>query len=199
MSNCINCKKELAKEQEKYCSTKCANTTNNKKFLTMEAQEKRGKERKLYLVNRAGGCCNRCGYSNNLAALCFHHMDPKTKDFELNSRSLSNRKIDSLEKEADKCELLCHNCHMEEHYPSYTKESVEKEHNVLTLPKKASNTKIDWPSDKELSKLIWSKPMKEVALKLGVSVSAVSLRTTRKNISKPPKNYWANKSEIRKK
>lgn len=63
--------------------------------------------------------CERCGYDKNTAALCFHHLDPTKKDFEI-------AQIDfypgaDLEAEIDKCIVLCHNCHMEEHYPHLNK------------------------------------------------------------------------------
>lgn len=198
MRNCVNCNKELNEKQEKYCSVKCSNKDTNKVHLSMEAQAQRYKERKLHLIKLQGGCCTKCGYNKNLAGLCFHHIDPSSKEFELNSRELSNRSIKNLEEEASKCLLLCHNCHMEEHWPSLDMTMLQLKDTTLKHPKK-QDTKILWPSDEELSAMLWSKPMKEVAKALGVSSSRISVYTTKRNISKPPKNYWANKSELRKK
>jgi len=59
----------------------------------------------------------RCGYNKNHAALEFHHENPDNKDFQLDLRSLSNRKWDAIVREAGKCLLLCSNCHAEEHNP----------------------------------------------------------------------------------
>lgn len=28
-----------------------------------------------------GGCCSKCGYRDNIAALDFHHINPEEKDF----------------------------------------------------------------------------------------------------------------------
>ena len=64
-----------------------------------------------------GGCCENCGYDKNLAALQFHHRNPHEKTFGLDVRKLSNTRWDSILIEAEKCDLLCGNCHMEEHYP----------------------------------------------------------------------------------
>lgn len=66
-------------------------------------------------VKRMGGKCCRCGYDKCIDALNFHHLDPSIKDFGL----AQDGKTHSWEKyweEAQKCELLCANCHAEEHY-----------------------------------------------------------------------------------
>ena len=69
---------------------------------------------KRWAVEYKGGKCSRCGYCRSLRALSFHHRDPKKKDLSLNSSNFArSRKV--LQKELDKCDLLCANCHMEEH------------------------------------------------------------------------------------
>jgi hypothetical protein len=50
--------------------------------------------------------------------------------------------------------------------------------------------KIEWPSDENLHKLLWSSPTEKIALQLGVSDSAISKRCRQRNIDKPPKGYW---------
>ena len=80
--------------------------------------------RKLDLVNAAGGKCTLCGYSKNLAALVFHHNEANGKDFKLDMRSLSNRKLEPVLREIDKCILLCANCHAELHNPHLELDSL---------------------------------------------------------------------------
>jgi len=63
------------------------------------------------LVSHLGGKCCICGYSKCLSALEGHHCDPLGKDFSLSSGTSWER----LQKEADKCVLLCSNCHREVH------------------------------------------------------------------------------------
>ena len=48
--------------------------------------------------------------------------NPVLKDFELNSGNCARKSLASLFKEADKCILLCSNCHMEFHNPEYNKQ-----------------------------------------------------------------------------
>ena len=67
---------------------------------------------KQILVEEAGGCCAACGYDKMPAALHFHHLDPSTKEFGLSSRGLT-RSLDRAREEANKCVLLCGNCHAE--------------------------------------------------------------------------------------
>ena len=64
-----------------------------------------------------GGQCMRCGYARNLSALEFHHRDPSRKSFQLDARTLANRRWAQVETEAAKCDLLCSNCHAETHHP----------------------------------------------------------------------------------
>ena len=63
--------------------------------------------------------CSVCGYDKNYAALCFHHLNPAEKDFELSEISTMSK--EQVEAEISKCVVLCHNCHMEEHYPHLNK------------------------------------------------------------------------------
>ena len=61
-----------------------------------------------------GGKCVFCGYKKTIAALDFHHVDEKTKDFGLSQRGLT-RSWKRIKKELDKCILVCANCHREIH------------------------------------------------------------------------------------
>jgi transposase-like protein len=67
---------------------------------------------KLRLVERAGGCCVLCGYAGHPSALQFHHLEPSEKRFSL-SREGTTRSFAEAAEEADKCVLLCANCHAE--------------------------------------------------------------------------------------
>jgi len=68
---------------------------------------------KLRAIAYKGGKCEECGYGECPAALTFHHKDPSKKDFGLGS---CIRSWDSVQKEIEKCRLLCANCHAEVHY-----------------------------------------------------------------------------------
>lgn len=67
---------------------------------------------KLKLIEYKGGSCTKCGYNKCPGALTFHHLDPTEKDFRISGQSWS---FERLKEEADKCILLCANCHHELH------------------------------------------------------------------------------------
>jgi hypothetical protein len=79
-------------------------------------------ERKALGIARLGGKCQRCGYSKCLAALTFHHPnDDKEGEGVV---AFYEGPLDKFLSEVDKCELLCFNCHMEEHWGRETPSDV---------------------------------------------------------------------------
>ena len=121
---CKYCSKQLIKNQTHFCSKehKVLYYQLTHSCSAYPSQKIRRQQRKQLLVDRAGGKCVKCGYNNNLTALEFHHNNPVLKDFELNSGNCARKSLASLFKEADKCILLCSNCHMEFHNPEYNKQ-----------------------------------------------------------------------------
>jgi hypothetical protein len=67
---------------------------------------------KAKLVAEAGGRCAACGYDRCQAALQFHHLDPALKRFALSHQGVT-RSLAKARAEANKCVLLCANCHAE--------------------------------------------------------------------------------------
>jgi len=68
------------------------------------------KEMKVRLINYKGGLCSVCGIiatDDNACIFDFHHLDPTEKE-----RRVGNSVNWEISKaEADKCILLCSNCH----------------------------------------------------------------------------------------
>ena len=54
-----------------------------------------------------------CGYAKSKRALVFHHRDPKDKKFGIGAGH--SRSWNEIQRELDKCLLLCANCHAEHH------------------------------------------------------------------------------------
>jgi len=77
------------------------------------AVAKRRKAMRLRSIEYKGGKCSRCGYDRCLGALEFHHADGR-KDFGISQDGLT-RSWARIEKEIEKCILICANCHREEH------------------------------------------------------------------------------------
>lgn len=76
------------------------------------AVSRRRRRIKTTLVREMGGSCQSCGYSRCLAALEFHHLDPTEKAFAVGQHGIS-RSLERAREEAQKCVLLCSNCHAE--------------------------------------------------------------------------------------
>lgn len=71
--------------------------------------------RKARLVAHKGGKCERCGGSFHPTIFEFHHRNPDLKESGLNSQMVGDRAWPWVLKEAEKCHLLCANCHREVH------------------------------------------------------------------------------------
>jgi len=76
--------------------------TNNKRFAV-----------KARAIEYLGGRCKLCGYSQCPAALSFHHRRSGTKDFNISANH--SRKWSDIQRELNKCDLLCVRCHAEVH------------------------------------------------------------------------------------
>jgi transposase len=77
----------------------------------VEAVARRRRTVRDTLIAEAGGRCAICSYDRCPAALHFHHLDPATKRFTI--RSGRTPSLSRLREEAEKCILLCSNCHAE--------------------------------------------------------------------------------------
>jgi hypothetical protein len=91
-----------------------------------QAVTERRRRVKEILVAEAGGRCVACGFDAYVGALQFHHIDPATKTFEVSRQGIT-RSLQRLRLEAQKCVLLCANCH------------AMVEAGLLTLPESADN------------------------------------------------------------
>jgi hypothetical protein len=109
----ITCRKELpclvcgklilAGANKKTCSRSCANV--HRKGIQYKINSPRDKAKsqatlKARLLEIRDKKCERCEYDDNHRILQIHHRD----------RNRSNNTFDNLE-------LICPNCHCEEHYP----------------------------------------------------------------------------------
>lgn len=68
---------------------------------------------KRQCVQYLGGKCIVCNYNKNIQALIFHHINEEDKLFDLSGAHA--RSWENIQKELDKCQLLCSNCHHELH------------------------------------------------------------------------------------
>ncbi len=80
---------------------------------TTKNQTKHRRNKTLRLKAMAGNKCQICNYSKSIRGLHFHHLDPKTKEFNISHGN--NHSFKLMCNEASKCILICANCHAEVH------------------------------------------------------------------------------------
>lgn len=112
---CILCgEKFIANNYNRLYCYKCS----PKGLSANEAIKFKKRQLKNKLIEYKGGKCQKCGYNKCKGALHFHHRNPNQKDFSISHINLNdtNFSFENILKEIDKCDLLCANCHAEEHY-----------------------------------------------------------------------------------
>ncbi len=97
---CKSCANEFSKASEK---------KNHSKYFEIRKKSK-DKFRSEVKEFKAAKGCQHCGESDPIC-LELHHTDPTVKD--LNPSNAGGRKL--FYEEADKCIVLCANCHRKEH------------------------------------------------------------------------------------
>lgn len=103
---CQNCHAILheIERQDKYKEKRLWSIQNRQSSINKKKQ----------LIKDLGNKCNICSFTSNYTqCFTFHHLDKNLKKFELNTVNLRKYSDKEIEKELQKCQLLCFNCHME--------------------------------------------------------------------------------------
>jgi hypothetical protein len=87
--------------------------SKEQKTANMIASYYRALKIRRELFQKSGGKCQKCGYSKCKRALTFHHRNANEKLFGLTLNNLWSKKRELINKEAEKCDILCMNCHIE--------------------------------------------------------------------------------------
>lgn len=75
-------------------------------------------------------------------------------------------------------------------YGFLKKINLKKEKPSKQLKSKTVYYKIQWPTAEEMSRLVWEKPLSNLAEDLGVSDKSVAKFCLKNSIEKPPRGYW---------
>jgi len=86
----------------------CTSETKSAYYCSRHAVEVKRIERRGIAKYILGGCCKKCGSTKRLE---FDHIDPSTKLFNISE--CGGRTMESFLDEVNKCQLLCHPCHIE--------------------------------------------------------------------------------------
>ncbi len=103
-ARCVDCHSEHRKSHRRAAQAKIFRNKSRRAWKL---------KRKQYAVDRLGGKCVRCGHTR-LSSLTFHHLAPEIKEIDIGA-ALIDFSIERLNRELDKCQLLCANCHMDLH------------------------------------------------------------------------------------
>jgi hypothetical protein len=107
----------ILKEIEK-CELLCCNCHQEIHKLDDVSDDRFRKNKQIYLEYK-GDKCNICNYDKYDGSLVFHHIDKEDKSFNLSRVKKGIEDINELKtyitEELDKCEIICKNCHNEEH------------------------------------------------------------------------------------
>jgi len=94
------------------CGKEILNNVHNRSKCSGCVTRIRRYRMKKRAVEYLGCYCKKCGWTGNIAAFEFHHIDGD-KNFGIGNAS--NKSWEIIKLELDKCELLCSNCHRIEH------------------------------------------------------------------------------------
>ena len=115
---CSRCKRELPVSQ--YYSrgngklrSECKEC--HKGYVKNKYQERKGA---IGEVKASIGCA-KCDDTRSYV-LDFHHKDPSIKDANIARMTSNKNKLEDIQKEIDKCVVLCSNCHREFHHLEFT-------------------------------------------------------------------------------
>lgn len=100
------------------CELMCGNCHSEHHFNERNSNDERQITKKIFLEYK-GNECEVCNYKKCQSSLTFHHIEPLHKEIQFSKISIRYKTLsdveDFIEKELDKCQLLCINCHSEKH------------------------------------------------------------------------------------
>lgn len=101
-------KEKYALDPDKYKEYQKEYRQKNRQWITEKNKQKR-KEKLRALIQFLGDKCSKCEQTFPDCVYDFHHVDPETKTFTIGEHM--GKAIKTLKQEAEKCVLLCSNCH----------------------------------------------------------------------------------------
>ena len=88
---------------------------DNTEYYVDKQRKRRKKVKEEFIEFKKTLKCSRCE-EDDFVCLDFHHLDPTQKDVSIAKAIHQTLAFEKLQKELDKCIVLCSNCHRKEHY-----------------------------------------------------------------------------------
>lgn len=101
-------------------SIKNYRTRNRRKYK--QAKKLIIRQNRVELLLYKGGKCTICGLTydgTNATIFDLHHRIPTEKEFNLGYTTFDRKKLEDIYKEAEKCDIVCSNCHRLLHNDKY--------------------------------------------------------------------------------
>ena len=115
---CTQCKRELPLTQ--YYSRGNGKLRSECKECHSMYVKRKYQERKGAIGDvKASIGCAKCGDVRSYV-LDFHHKDSSIKDANIARMTSNKNRLEDIQKEIDKCVVLCSNCHREFHHLEFT-------------------------------------------------------------------------------
>jgi ribosomal protein L30E len=170
---------KIEKEVKK-CSLLCANCHREKHKNIIKGYRQLSK--KVYLEFKNIEKCEICSYNKCNNALDFHHIERDKKIFSITDKVFRCSSVEEIrediQKELDKCIVLCANCHQEKHTDL---KKFEKYKNEIYNWKYKELQK---PIDKELVIKMYKEGKKQVEIRKELNCAKSTISGIIKNIGK---------------
>jgi len=101
-------KQKYLKDPQKFLTYQKEYRKKNKALISQKLKNKRYKVL-IEAIEFLGGECNKCKQKFDPVCYDFHHVDPNNKEFTIGDNMLLAKH--RIQKEVEKCILLCANCH----------------------------------------------------------------------------------------
>jgi len=152
----------------KKCILLCSNCHQSHHYSN-EIKSDHKKNKNLYLEYR-GRKCEKCGYDKCQASLILHHKNPNEKSFSLTDIRVKFN--DKVKKELDKCDVLCSNCHLEEHINKITFERLKDK--IYNKVNKIREVQTKIPRDIVYKMFDMGIKQSDIAIKFNASKGTIS-------------------------
>jgi hypothetical protein len=114
MLKCTKCNEYKEETAFPIASVKLSGRAGECKECKAKRTKKQRDERAYILYKERGKKCAICGIKHsNPGFFDWHHIDETTKKYEV--KTMINSKWERVIEEANKCIMLCPNCHRKEH------------------------------------------------------------------------------------
>jgi len=141
---------KIIEKELKKCKLFCHNC-HHKLHFENDKENVYKSNKKIFLEFKGLIGCEKCGYNECKSSLDFHHNDKGEKDFIISIITTKYTSVENLtekiEKELNKCIVLCKNCHNLEHsdsdfYEKYKDDIINRIENFREIQGKIDRIKV---------------------------------------------------------